>query len=84
MTGQALSSSWLCCFLISCFILKLCPHVSCVQFPSLSVIFHPSSVFPFFSLTCPFPRLAPPAPHPLVSGCVYSRCALVYLTCVVS
>lgn len=50
-----------CCFVISCFILKSCPHLSCFS-PSLCVI----SLLPVFyvpSLTC---SLLPP-PRPLVS-----------------
>ena len=61
-----------CCSVTSSFILKLCPHVCCssvspsVWFSLLPVFFHS------FPLTCRFP--APPAPHPLVSVCVYSLC----------
>ena len=57
------------CCLFSSFILKLCSHVSHVDFQFL-LPFLPSSVFPFLFLTCPFPNLIPPVPHPLVSGCV--------------
>ena len=37
-----------------------------------SVIFPSSSVFPFLSLTCCFPRLTPPAAHPLISVAICS------------
>lgn len=59
-----------CCFVISCFILKSCPHLSCFS-PSLCVI----SLLPVFyvpSLTCSLPLLPPP--RPLVS--VYKVCVL--------
>ena len=51
-----LSLSHFLCSCISCFIVKLCPHVStsCFYVPP-SMIFPPSSVFPFLCFICPFP-----------------------------
>ena len=55
----------------SCFILKLCPHVSGVAFQFLPLC--DFSSFQHFSVPFPhlsFSRLTPPVPHPLVSVCV--------------
>ena len=63
-----------CCPVISCFILKLCPHVSLFS-PSLCVI----SLLPVFPVSFPHLLFSPPlstcssSPH----QCVYNPCALL-------
>ena len=73
LRGIAWLLSWSRCYcsLISCFILKLCPHVPHVAFQFLPLCDFPS--FQCFFVPFPhlsFPCLTLPEPHPLVRVCV--------------
>lgn len=65
-------------FDISCFILKFCPHVSCLR----AFCFFPLSLLPTFMIVCPSPMCFTHVQLSLPPSCIV--CSLCQLVCLVS